>query len=101
MSDWNGDKDYLLRKGLAPQREKPTASKVKPVLLEYEILEHQVGWRQPKAGWCKQGRYKSKSQALRVVEQLNNGRGTSTWSMAPPKGCRWRIDGEVVEPDVS
>lgn len=101
MSDWNGDKDYLARKGLTAQREKPTASKVKPVLLEYEVKEHETGWIHRKAGWRKHGRYKSEAQALRVIEQLQSLRGTSPWSQAPPAGCRWRINGELVEATVS
>lgn len=82
-----------LRKGLLEQRSRPAASKVKPVLLEYEVPEHAVTeYYHTRAGWVKQGRYKSKAQALRVIAAVVKkpySRVSVDW--------RWRIDGELVE----
>lgn len=100
MSDWNGDKDYLLRKGLSEQRERPTGSAQskakKPVLLEYYVEPYQTGWWNPRSGWVKQGRYNSRGQALRLIESAQKP-GRSRWTYRAPEGCKWRIDGVEVE----
>lgn len=80
------DRDY--RKGVLPQREKITASKVKPVLLEYFVEEYQTGWYYKHAGWYKHGRYKSVQQARRVIEAVPRLACTPI-----PCNCKWRIDG--------
>ncbi len=91
-------KDRDARKGVLPQREKPAASKVRPVLLEYFVEEYQVGWRNSKAGWCKQGRYKSREQAIRVIEGIQKAHALNqNHSHSAPTGCKWRIDRVEVE----
>ena len=90
------ERDY--RKGVLEQQPSATASHVKPVLLEYEVLEHQASfWDRTGAGWNKHGRYKSRAQALRVIKELDERRARGGRVYGPPTGCRWRIDGVEVE----
>lgn len=89
--------DRDARKGLLPQRERPIASKVRPILLEYFVEEHQTSWWNSKVGWCRQGRYKSREQALRVIEGVKKAHALGHHPYAAPADCKWRIDGVEVE----
>lgn len=85
------------RKGLIDPEPRPVASKKgRDFLLEYFVEEHEVGsyWNK-KAGWIRYGAYKSRGQALRVIEQVKSKQVTSSYMSAPP-GCKWRINGEEV-----
>ena len=68
------------------------------MLLEYFVEEYQTsGWRNSKAGWCKQGRYKSREQALRVIEGIRKTHSRQHHMIRAPDDCKWRVDGVEIE----
>lgn len=91
------ERAYAARKGLIDQREKGSSSRLKPVLLEYEVLDHQTGWWNRKLGWVKQGHFKSELQAIRVIERFMIARNRLQQVYGPPAECKWRIDGKLYE----
>jgi hypothetical protein len=88
------------RKGLIDPEPRPVASKKgRNILLEYFVEEHQMdGLWSTKAGWNRYGDYKSRGQALRVIEQVKvkqEHRGYAGYG-EPPHECKWRINGVEV-----